>query len=51
MCLAHKLNTGADAVYQKSDLLNQRRDVMMNYHQAIFEILPDSLKKLFNLKE
>lgn len=48
LCLAHQLNTGADAVYQKSDLLAQRRIALEEYNQAIFDVLPDDLKALFN---
>lgn len=48
LCLAHQLNTGADAVYQKSDLLAQRRIALGEYNQAIFDVLPDALKALFS---
>lgn len=44
LCLAHKLNTGADSVYQKSDLLSQRRFALEKYHQEIYKIAPDSIK-------
>ena len=48
LCLAHKLNTGADSIYQKSDLLSQRRFALEKYHQEIYKISPDSIKSLMN---
>ncbi len=40
-CLDHSLPLGADVFYQKSDLLEQRRDVMSRYNDEIQKNLPD----------
>lgn len=44
MCLAHRLNFGADNAYQKSDLLELRRDVMQSWSDAVESQLPDFMK-------
>ena len=46
-CLDHEVKSGADALYQKSDLYEQRIPVMESWNRAVFEHLPDELKKLF----
>ena len=48
-CLAHTLSfTGADRFYQKSDLLEQRREVMENWNKAVYDNLPDDFKRLLD---
>lgn len=47
MCFDHQLNTGADRFYQKSDLLNLRRNVMTNWNQAVYSVCPNKYKELF----
>lgn len=46
MCLDHRLETGADAVYQKSDMLELRRAAMENYSKTVMSLLPKSFKKM-----
>lgn len=46
-CLDHSVPTGADALYQKSDLLEKRRSVMEELDAEIVNHLPDELRKLF----
>lgn len=48
MCLAHKLHTGADSVYQKSDLFNARVDVMQMWNDAVVSIIPNEFKILLD---
>ena len=45
-CLDHTLDTGADMLYQKSDLLEKRRPVMQAWADAVTATLPDSLARL-----
>lgn len=42
MCLAHRINTGADAVYQKSDMLELRRTIMERWSDEVQKRLPES---------
>lgn len=44
MCLAHKLNLGADSVYMNSDLLEPRRVLLQKYNNCITNILPASFR-------
>ena len=47
-CLDHTLNLGADLFYQKSDLFEQRKVVMEQWNQAVYDNLPPSFKKFFS---
>lgn len=45
-CLDHKMRTGADALYQRSDLFKRRIPVMQQYADAVTAVLPAQLKSL-----
>ena len=45
-CLDHKMRTGADALYQRSDLFKRRIPVMQRYADAITAVLPAAMKSL-----
>lgn len=46
MCLDHKINNGADAAYQKSDMLELRRPVMEKWACEVERMLPPGFKEL-----
>lgn len=46
MCLDHRLNTGADAVYQKSDMLELRRAAMEEYSNAVMDAVPLAFREM-----
>lgn len=50
MCLAHRINFGADNAYQKSDLLELRREVMQSWSDAVEAELPDFMKLYLHSK-
>lgn len=50
MCLDHHLNTGADSVYQKSDLLDLRRPVIDKWVDEVKKHLPEELKMCLSVK-
>ena len=49
MCLDHHIDVGADAVYQKSDMLELRRKAMEEYSDVVEGLLPEAFRKMLGL--
>lgn len=47
-CLDHKIHTGADSIYQLSDLFKKRIPVIEAWNQAVFDHLPKKIQDMFD---